>query len=136
MVYEKRITNAGKDEILKLAFLNDQGNAFSYCALGLNDDKLASTTEDDTAFNEFSGYQYHRVQIEQEGDIINNTLKASCIFEDDNYNTDTGEEIGEIALCNNATGEDNTTYFAFSQVPNIKKTGSVSLKYTWVIHIE
>ena len=132
MTYNKCITNEGKDQILKIAFLNENVNPFKYCALGY-DDSSASTTGIDTDFHEFNEPQYQRVQLNtDEPKIENNTLTVSCIFEDNNSTNGT---VGEIALCDAYDG-DNTTFFAFSQVPQIEKTDNVSLKYTWVIGIE
>lgn len=136
MVYNKCITNEGKDQILKLAFLSNSANTFSYCALAEKGTNLASETGDAADFNEINGNGYHRVKITaDDSKIENNTLTASCIFDDDNYFTETGKVIAEIGLCD-SYDSDTPTFFAFSQVPNIEKTGSVSLKYTWVIHIE
>ena len=134
MVYEKKITDEGKNEILKLAFLNENSNPFCYCALG-REGSTASSTGDWRNFNEFTGSNYHREQITSTGPQ-NNRLEASCIFNDDNYyDTEQGLTVTEIALCNSYE-EESPLCFAFSQVPEIKKTGNVSLKYTWIINIE
>lgn len=131
----KCITSEGKDQVLKLAFLNDQAAPFSYCALG-EKNSSASVTGNSGDFQEFNDTSYKRVKIELEGEVENNTLKASCLFDDNNYNLDDGTYIGEIALCDSSEQDANTVFFAFSSVPEIKKTGQVSLKYIWIINIE
>lgn len=134
MAYNKRITSEGKDKVLKLAFVDQNDNPFVYCALGIKDGELAASTGDVSDFQEFSGESYHREKITLDK-IENNTLYASCIFEDNNYSNMTNAVIGEIGLCD-SYDSDNSIFFAFSEVPEIKKTSDVSLKYTWIISIE
>lgn len=139
--YSKVITQKGKEEILRIAFAPDSGQKkFQFLALG-KAGSSASAEGDETRFTEITGSEYHRISVEDGVTVEpDGTITLSFIVEEDNYNGD-GETITEIALCDSGNLEDDIrtgdcTVFAFCQVPEIQKTGNISLKYNLKISIE
>lgn len=139
--YSKFITEEGKQEILRIAFAPNSGqNGFKYLALGKAGSSAASEG-DKEKFDELKGSEYHRISV---NDSVtpepDGTITLDFIVEEDNYNGE-GVIISEIALCDSGDTNDDipsgkSTVFAFCQVPEIEKTGNISLKYTLKISIE
>lgn len=132
----KIITDTGKTELLRLAFKSEERGAFNYLALGGE----GSGAAQGKPFVEVSGSNYERVQTE-----IDNTeelydqkqIIISGTFDETNYAPDNGGRIKEIGLCNSERkNEQDETFFMYSEVPEIDKTGDISLKYTIIISIE
>lgn len=129
---ETIITDDGKTEVLRLAFKNDDTHgAFNYMALGGADSAGAQKKE----FKEVTGNSYTREETEVEV-LDDKTIAVSATFDETNFNPSEGETIKEIGLVNSSTYVEEETYFAYCEVPNIKKNDSISLKYTIVIEIE
>ena len=129
----KYITSAGKRKLLKLGFLsNDDRGNFNYIALG--GESSAGATGG--TFQEVDGDNYYRqsVSLEKEEE---QSITISAIFDENNLASSQGTEITEIGIVDHefpAGNEDQ--FFAFAEVPKIKKTSNISLKYTIVITIE
>jgi len=139
--YSKFITEEGKQEILRIAFAPDSGqNGFKYLALG-KAGSSASKDEKKESFDELKGSEYHRISVQDDVTVESDgTITLPFIVEESNYNGE-GVTISEIALCDSGDSNDDipsgkSTVFAFCQVPEIKKTGNISLKYTLKISIE
>lgn len=140
MASNKIITAEGKTKMLEYVFAGDEG--FNYLALGVggstNDASNASSTGDKNDFNELSGNNYERVALVKEGNTTadSQSITLSATFTDSNYNPSNGGNVGEIAIVNNATAnEELDTFFAFADIPDILKSDNISLKYTIVISI-
>ena len=75
--------------------------------------------------------------INYEGKFLEDkTITISGKFIEENYApTDDTGTIKEVALCNSST-KGNDTFFMYSEVPTINKTGDISLEYTVVISID
>ena len=127
------ITDKGKTEVLRLAFKNDDAHgAFNYMALGGSN----STGAQDENFIEVSDASYQRVETEIE-DLNDKTIKISGTFDETNFNiSGDGELIREIALVNSSEDASEQIFFAYCEVPNIKKNDNITLKYSVVIEIE
>lgn len=129
----KLITPEGKRKLLKIGFLgnSDVGN-FNYLALG-GENSNASTNG---TFQEIDGNSYERQSLilQTEGD---QSITISAIFDENVANPSEGVEIKEIGIVDHQypAGEEET-FFAFAEVPPIKKTNNISLKYTIIISIE
>ena len=125
---DKLITNSGKNELLSLGFKTAPG-AFAYLALG----GINSEGATGGAFSEVSGSGYSRVETTvEEGD---KKIYITGTFSEENYAPNADGTITEIGLCNTdvlGTG----TYFMYSKVPQIDKTGDISLQYTILISID
>ena len=133
----KLITDKGKTELLRLAFDSEEaGGAFKYLALGGNGSKGAQGEE----FKEVSGPGYERVQTEIDKTTELSEQKEIIIsgtFNESNYApTDGNEKITEIGLCNTESVSSSQIFFMYSEVPEINKTGDISLKYTIIISID
>lgn len=131
----KYITQEGKQLLLELAFLGDStSNNFNYLALGTKN-STASNGESGT-FDEVADSTYKRVALQKEK-IENNSLYVSAIFDDTNYQPSEGGYVGEIGIVNQYEKNSSTDkWFAYLKVPEIKKDGNISLKYTIIISIE
>lgn len=131
---DKLITDKGKTELLRLGFIDGSQQAFSYLALGGGDSEGAQGN----AFAEVTSYNYERVPttLEEEINSSEKQITISGVFEEGNYNPSDGGLIKEIGLCNSAVNSNNQIFFLYSEVPEIYKTDSISLKYTIVISIE
>lgn len=128
----KLITDAGKSELLRLGFASEQeGGAFKFLALGGE----ASTGAQGETFDEISSSDgYERVQTEIE--INDKSINITGTFSEENYAPAQGGTIREIGLCNSSTNTDDEIFFLYSEVPEIKKTGDISLEYTIVLSID
>lgn len=129
----KYITPDGKRKLLKLGFLsnNDEGN-FNYIALGGENSSAATNGEH---FEEIDGNSYERqpVVLQSEGD---QSITISAVFDENVANPSEGVEIREIGIVDHQYRDQNDQFFAFAEVPPIKKTNNISLKYTIIISIE
>lgn len=131
-MYKKYITPEGKNQMLKLAFLSNQGNTFRYLALG-GENSSAANQNSKSAFTEISGDNYQRVTLNTEDTVQNQSIILSGIFEDSNFNPSNGRLIKEIGIVDSSVHKDDETFFAFAEVPEIYKNSSISLKYTVII---
>lgn len=129
------ITEKGKQLLLELAFLGDgTSNNFNYLALGTGNSTGSNGSTG--TFDEVSDSTYHRATLYKE-DYDTAGLAVSAIFDDTNYQPTEGGEIGEIGIVNQYERNSSTdNWFAFLEVPKIKKDGNISLKYTIVISID
>lgn len=129
----KLITDKGKTELLRLGFKSEEADgAFTYMALG----KGSSAGAQGSTFDEAGGANYSRVKTELE-ECRDKYIKISATFDETNYTpTDNSGLIKEIALCNSKEKTDNTVFFMYSEVPEIYKTGDISLQYTVIISID
>lgn len=128
----KYVTDEGKTEILKIAFVNDDGNtSFKYLALA-DSTSAASTSGLFDDFSELSDASYQRVPMTVDS-IENKKITLSAIFDENNYNSSDPITVGEIGLCNTGDNSEDTVFFTYCQVPNLPKDGTVSLKYTIII---
>jgi len=137
MANNKYITPEGKTKLLQLGFLNNTSGTFSYLALG-GEGSSAAISNDKNQFSEVTGDNYHRVQLEQEGEIRTDSqsITLSAFFEDMNYNPSQGGTITEIAVVDNDENSGELdTFFAFADVPDIEKNDNISLKYSIIISI-
>lgn len=126
------ITDEGKTEVLRLAFKNDDAHgAFNYMALGGSSSAGAQGGE----FVEVTGNSYYREETEVE-QLEDKSISISATFDETNFNSSEGILIKEIGLVNSSEYASEQKYFAYCEVPNIKKNDSISLKYTVVIEIE
>lgn len=131
----KLITDKGKTELLRLGFVDGNQQAFSYLALGSGDSEGAQGN----TFVEVTSNNYQRVPTSLEENIEGSEkqITISGVFEEGNYNPSDGGLISEIGLCNSQVNTgDNDIFFLYSEVPEIYKTDSISLKYTIIISIE
>lgn len=129
---KKLITDAGKTELLRLAFQSEEaGGAFKFIALGGANSKGAQGE----GFVEVSGDNYERVETTAETPQ-NKTITISGVFSEENYAPAAGGEITEIGLCNTDIASNEQVFFMYSEVPNIAKTGDISLEYTIIISID
>ena len=128
----KYVTDEGKTEILKIAFVNDDGyTPFAYLALA-DSTSSASSSGIRTDFSELSDASYQRVPMTVDS-IETKKITLSAIFDENNYNSSKSIEVGEIGLCNASDNSENTVFFTYCQVPNLPKNATVSLKYTIII---
>ena len=129
----KLITDKGKTELLRLAFKREEaGGAFNFLALGGSNSAGAQGLK----FAEVSGDNYHRVQTEVEK-LEDKKITISGTFKEENYAPSEGKLIKEIGLCNDDTiGKSEEVFFMYSEVPEIYKTGDISLQYTFIISID
>lgn len=127
----KLITDAGKTELLRLGFKEEAtGGAFSYIALGGPNSKGAKGE----SFDEVSGYERVKTTVDK---VEDKSIVISGTFEETNYAPTTDGVIKEIGLCNSdVQNSSNETFFMYAEVPEIKKTGDISLQYTIVISID
>ncbi|MBR3208633.1 MAG: hypothetical protein IKF82_00035 [Bacilli bacterium] len=132
---DKYITSKGKGLLLQLGFLsNNSTSNFNYLALG-SQNSSGSQGEAGT-FQEISDSTYRREQLHYE-DSTDSSLSVSAIFDDTNYQPAEGGIVSEIGIVNQYEKNSSTDqWFAFLKVPDIKKDGNISLKYTIVISIE
>ena len=129
---KKLITDAGKTELLRLAFQSEEaGGAFKFIALGGENSKGAQGE----TFVEVSGDNYSRV-VTSTDSVENKQITISGIFQEENYAPATGGVIKEIGLCNADTATNSPIFFLYSEVPEITKTGDISLEYTIIISID
>ena len=130
---KKLITDAGKTELLRLAFQREEGGgAFKYIALGGENSKGAQGEQ----FVEVSGDTYSRV-VTSADNLENKQITISGIFQEENYTPASGGKIKEIGLCNtDDIGSNEQIFFLYSEVPEITKTGDISLEYTIIISID
>lgn len=139
MASNKAITAEGKTKMLEYVFAGDEG--FNYLALG-DSTSGASADGDASSFHEFENgtYGYERVKL----DVAENTsetsqsITLSATFDEDNFAPSGGDDVGEIAIVNSdGKGNDSSTdtFFAFADIPNIRKSDNIALKYTIVISI-
>ena len=131
----KLITDKGKSTLLKIGFTSGNHNGFTYLALGSGDSKASQGGQ----WDEINGEGYHRVPttLEQDFDETAKQIAISGVFTEDNYHpSGDGKLIKEIALCNSSRDTNASTYFLFSEVPEIYKNDNISLKYTIIISIE
>ena len=130
---KKLITDAGKTELLRLAFQSEEaGGAFKFIALGGENSKGAQGE----TFVEVSGNNYSRV-VTSTDSVENKQITISGIFQEENYAPAAGGIIKEIGLCNTDNTADNSQiFFLYSEVPEITKTGDISLEYTIIISID
>lgn len=129
---ETVITDDGKTEVLRLAFVNDDAHAaFNYMALGGSNSAGAQNKD----FIEISDASYYREETQVEA-LNDKNISISATFDETNFNTSDGELITEIGLVNSSEYASEEIFFAYCEVPNIKKTNSISLKYTVIIEIE
>lgn len=128
----KYVTDEGKTEILKIAFVNDDGHTpFAYLALA-DSTSSASSSGIQTDFSELSDASYQRVPMTVDS-IETKKITLSAIFDENNYNSSDAIEVGEIGLCNASDNSEDTVFFTYCQVPNLPKDATVSLKYTIII---
>lgn len=128
---ESRVTDEGKTEILKMVFANDnEYTPFGYLALGTSNSSAA--IDEQGTFDELSDASYERIPITVDS-IENKRITLSGIFDENNYNSNQPIEVGEIGLCNAKNNSEDTIFFTYCQVPNLNKSGTVSLKYTIII---
>lgn len=128
----KYVTDEGKTEILKIAFVNDDGyTPFAYLALA-DSTSSASSSGIQTNFSELSDASYQRVPMTVDS-IETKKITLSAIFDENNYNSSDAIEVGEIGLCNASDNSEDTVFFTYCQVPNLPKDATVSLKYTIII---
>ena len=130
----KYVTDEGKTEILKIAFVNDDGyTPFAYLALA-ESTSSASSSGIRTDFHELSDASYQRVAMTIDS-IETKKITLSAIFDENNYNSNSSDaiEVGEIGLCNASDNSEDTVFFAYCQVPKLRKDATVSLKYTMII---
>ena len=128
----KYVTDEGKTEILKIAFVNDDGyTPFAYLALA-DSTSSASSSGIRTDFVELSDASYQRVPMTVDS-IETKKITLSAIFDENNYNSSDSKKVGEIGLCNTGDNSENTVFFTYCQVPNLPKNATVSLKYTIII---
>lgn len=126
----KLITDEGKNELLELGFKREEaGGAFKYLALGKANSTAAQNGS--SKFSEASGYERAVVTA---SDAQNKSITLTATFDEENLNTSEGETIKEIGLCNDTSTD--ATFFMFSEVPPITKTGDISLEYTIIISID
>ena len=133
---EKLITEDGKEQLLRLGFLNDNNtNNFNFLALGVTGSN--GSTEGGN-FLEAEGYNYERAVLVEEvnDDSTGSSLSISATFGDDNFNPSSGKTITEIGIVNQKDPSNNDKWFAYMSVPNITKNSNISLKYTIIISIE
>lgn len=130
---KKLITDAGKTELLRLAFQSEEaGGAFKFIALGGENSKGAQGE----TFVEVNGYNYSRV-VTSTDSVENKQITISGIFQEENYAPAAGGTIKEIGLCNtDNTATNSQIFFLYSEVPEITKTGDISLEYTIIISID
>ena len=130
----KLITAEGKRKLLKLGFLsNDNTGNFNFIALGGENSTAAI---DGQNFQEIDGDNYYRspVTLQTEGD---QSITISAIFDENNAASSDGVLIKEIAIVDHEYSNDKSeVFFAYAEVPPIKKTSNISLKYTVSISIE
>lgn len=131
--YNKYVTDEGKTEVLRLAFVNG-GVPFSYFALGRE-------TSDKVGGNEWHELEnYTRAHCTVEEPLVNDgskRIKISATFNESNLQYIGDETIKEIALCSNENkSAENDIFFAYCQVPSIPINSSSSFKYTMIISIE
>ena len=128
----KLITDAGKTELLRLGFkAQEAGGAFSFLALGGS----SSTGAQGKQFAEIADGTYERVETEVEN-LEDKTITISGTFEETNYAPSEGGIIKEIGLCNQDTHGNEEIFFMYAEVPEVIKTGDISLQYTIVISID
>jgi hypothetical protein len=128
----KYVTDEGKTEILKIAFVNDDGyTPFAYLALA-DSTSSAATTGIQNDFSELSDASYQRVPMTVDS-IETKKITLSAIFDENNYNASNPVTVGEIGLCNAKDNSEDTVFFTYCQVPNLEKDATVSLKYTIII---
>ena len=128
----KYVTDEGKTELLKIAFVNDDGyTPFAYLALA-DSTSSASSSGIRTDFRELSDATYQRVPMTVDS-IETKKVTLSAIFDENNYNSSNAIEVGEIGLCNASDNSEDTVFFAYCQVPKLPKDATVSLKYTMII---
>lgn len=131
-MYAKYITPEGKNQMLKLAFLSGETNAFRYLALGGEGSGAARGND----FVEVSGDNYQRVALTNEDDNQSQqSITLSGIFEDSNFNPSNGRLIKEIGIVDSSADNNDQTFFAYAEVPEIYKTSNISLKYTIIISL-
>lgn len=131
-MYAKYITPNGKKQMLKLAFLSGETNAFRYLALGGEGSSAARGDK----FVELSGDNYQRVALNNEEDNQSEqSITLSGIFEDSNLNPSNGRLVKEIGIVDSSTDKSGQTFFAYAEVPEIYKTSNISLKYTIIISL-
>ena len=121
----KFITDEGKKKLLKLGFLGET-NGFRYMALSTG---TAAITGEKENFDEVIGRgNYERVQIKSDEingvGNIEKSINITGTFEGSNYNLSDGGSlpISEIGIVDTEKNTDSQTFFAFIQVPEIKKT--------------
>lgn len=134
---DKYITEEGKEQLLRLGFLNDNNsNNFNFLALGVTGS--TGSTQGTSGFREADGYNYERAILveEKNEDSTGSSLSISATFGDDNFNRSEGSTVTEIGIVNQKDPSNNDKWFAFMSVPNIVKNSNISLKYTIVISIE
>lgn len=129
----KLITNAGKTELLRLGFkAQEASGAFSFIALGGSSSEGAQGK----TFAEVSGDNYERVETTVDS-LEDKTITISGTFEETNYApTDGSGKIKEIGLCNSDISSSEEIFFMYAEVPDIIKTGDISLQYTIIISID
>ena len=129
---KKIITDAGKTELLRLAFQSEEGGgAFKFLALGGENSQGAQGEN----FVEVSGDNYSRVTTTV-SNLENKQITISGIFQEENYAPASDGKIKEIGLCNTDSVSDGQVFFLYSEVPEINKTGDISLEYTIIISID
>lgn len=126
---KKLVTDAGKNELLRLCFASGSKGPFNWMALGGESSKGAQGGK----FVEISEKGYHRVETKP-GTPTNKEIVISATFEENN-NAE-GKIISEIGLCNSSNHTTEETFFLYSEVPEIPKESNISLKYTVIISME
>lgn len=125
----KLITDAGKNELLRLGFKAGNSGAFHYMALGTE----GSAGAQGGNFFEISTDGYERAETQTE-EPTNKEIIISATFDETN-NAD-GKTITEIGLCNAPRHTSEEVFFMYSEVPNIPKEDNISLQYTIIMSIE
>lgn len=128
------ITDKGKTELLRLGFKSEEaGGAFNFMALGQG--SSGGAQNGDAGWREVTGSGYHRVQTVVDK-IEEKSITISATFDETNYapTNNEGGQVKEIGICNSSSSQD--TFFLYSEVPAIYKTGDISLQYTVIISID
>lgn len=126
---KKIITDAGKNELLRLGFASGSRGPFNYMALGTDDSKGSQGGK----FVEINTSGYQRVETTIE-EPTNKEIVISATF--DEANNAEGKTVSEIGLCNSERASSEEVFFLYSEVPSIPKEDNISLKYTIIISIE
>ena len=133
----KYITEKGKTEVLRLAFVGEErGTPFVYLALGVEGSE-AVKKNDESYFVELTNYTRSTAELEEP--MTNDgsqRIKISFTFDENNLQYIQDAKIVEIGLTNSYKKEANETFFTYCQVPEIPIDNSSSFKHTIILNIK